>query len=253
MRILFTSDWHVDASTAGVERIDELAKYVDAVVDAVRREGVDLVCFLGDAFDPGSLMEARWSTFMVRAARRLADTAALGAIFIPGNHDVLDVSEPISTLSPLAAAFDGSNRLVVCELPEFVTMGFAGQDTGVGVLALPYVSRAVERAAEYRHAFDAAIAGARAAKRGGRKVVAIGHYTIAGIEPGSEGEMVRGRDLMFPAHALRGIADLVVNGHYHARQTVTVDGVRVEIVGAPVRFTFGERDDGPRGFLLAEV
>jgi len=252
MKILFFSDIHVDASTAGVERIDELATYVDVVVDAVKREGVDIVCFLGDAFDPGSLVEARWSSFMVRAARRMSAAARLGAIFIPGNHDVLDVSEPLSTLSPLAAAFEGDGRIVVPELPEFVTMGFAREES-VGVLALPYVSRAVERTAEYRRTFDAAIANARAAKREGRAVVAIGHYTIPGIEPGSEGEMVRGRDLMFPAHALRGLADLVVNGHYHARQTVTTDGVRVEIVGAPVRFTFGERGDGPRGFLLAEV
>jgi DNA repair exonuclease SbcCD nuclease subunit len=252
MKALLSSDWHIDASTAGVERFDELAAYVDTIATAATAEGVDVVCFGGDAFDPGSLHESKWSAFMVRAAAKLASAAKYGAVLIPGNHDVLDVSEPCSVLSPLAAAVESFdvNGVVLAELPRWIEIH--GSDGGV--LALPYVSRAVERTEVYRSTLAKAMGEAREARERGAKVLALGHYTIPGIDPGSEGEMVRGRDLLFPSAMLREVRPtLITNGHYHAQQTHTVDGLRVEIIGAPVRFTFGERDDGPRGFLLAEV
>lgn len=262
MKILFTSDWHVDAMTAGVSRFDEATAYVDELVRACATHGIDIVCFLGDAFDPGSMLEGVWSSFMVEAQYRLTKAARMGSVFITGNHDVLDASIPMSTLSPLAKVAklhrgircgefgDDWRWMHVAEEPMLVdTFGGA-----VAILALPYYSRSVARSGYYQEPYIKALSAARAAKERGTPVVAIGHYALPGITPSSEEEMMRGRDIPIPASELLELGlDLVVNGHYHARQTVIVDGLTVEVVGAPTRFTFGESDDGLRGYLIAEV
>lgn len=262
MKILLTSDWHVDAMTAGVSRFDEATRYVDELVRACATHDVDVVCFLGDAFDPGSMLEGCWSAFMVEAQHRLTKAARMGSVFITGNHDVIDASVPMSTLSPLARVAmlykgircgefgDDWRSMHVAEEPTLVD-AFSG---GVAILALPYVSRGAVRSGYHRDAYVTALSAAKAAKARGTPVVAIGHYALPGIVPGSEEEMMRGRDIPIPAADLLDIGvDLVVNGHYHARQTVVVDGLTVEVVGAPTRFTFGEAGDGERGYLIAEV
>ncbi len=256
LKILFTSDWHVDAMTAGLPRHVESSAYVDALVEACETESVDVVCFLGDAFDPGSMLEGMWSKFMIEAHNRLTRAAKMGSVFITGNHDVLDSSIPMSTLSPLVASVAvrgmawGDRLAVVAEEPQSTLF------EDVCILALPYASRPTIRSGRHEQVFDRELGNAMELKRHGdcARVVVIGHYSLPGIVPGSEEEMPRGREMEFPAAHLRALEpDLVVNGHYHARQTVRVDGVTVEVVGAPTRFTFGEADDGERGFLLAEV
>lgn len=256
-KILYTSDWHVDAMTAGVSRYAEIEAYVNELASYVQIHGVDVVCFLGDAFDKGSMREGMWSRFMFNALYSLTNASRLGSVWIPGNHDVIDSSTPCSTLSPLATAvmhygnarFGPEGKKVrVCEMPELITFG-----DSIAVLALPYVSRLVERSEPYRCAFDASLEQARVAKGMGRRTVSIGHYALPGAVPGSEEEMMQGRDIVIPARALRAVGlDAVVNGHYHARQTINVDGLAVEVVGAPARFTFGESHDGARGFLVSE-
>lgn len=268
MKVLFTSDWHTDHVTAGVSRHAELLDYVGRVVDAIHEHEVDVVCFLGDAFDPGSMSEGVWSAFMIKALHRISDAARYGSVWIVGNHDVLDSSVPCSTLSPLAVSVelnartweDAGKVVRVCEMPDFIP--FDGTSPAeharsprktpvVGILALPYVARTVEQLSLYRRDLDLAFESARAFTG---PVIAIGHYSIAGIHPGSEEEMMRGREFAFPAQRIAELDPaLVVNGHYHARQTVTCGGVKIEIVGAPTRFTFGEASDGERGFLIAEV
>jgi exonuclease SbcD len=268
MKVLFTSDWHTDAITAGVSRYVELHDYVGHVVDAIHEHQIDVVCFLGDAFDPGSMSEGVWSSFMIKALHRISDAARYGSVWIVGNHDVLDSSVPASTLSPLAVSVelnartweDAGKVVRVCEMPDFVTFDASSpseharaprKSPDVGILALPYVARAVEQTGLYRR--DLALAYDSASAFNG-PVIVIGHYSIQGIHPGSEEEMVRGREFAFPAERISNLNPaLVVNGHYHARQTVTVQGVQIEIVGAPTRFTFGEASDGERGFLIAEV
>lgn len=259
-KILMTSDWHVDASTAGVSRFDEARAYVDRLVEACGENEIDIVCFLGDAFDPGSMFEGLWSSFMVEAQFQLTRASRLGSVFIPGNHDVIDSTEPISTLSPLETIAKryrlvrfsdlDHSRVFAPHLPTLIDV-FGG---AVAILAMPYVSRAAMRTEAHREAFVTAMSNARAAKSRGTPVVVIGHYALPGITPGSEEEMMRGRDVAIPASEFLELgADLVVNGHYHKRQTVVVDGLTVEVVGAPTRFTFGEVGDDLRGYLIVEV
>lgn len=253
MKILFTSDWHIDASTAGVERCAELQDYIFSLVAAIERDAYDLVCFLGDAFDPGSLRECRWSKMVVESALLLAKHASYGAIFIPGNHDVIDSAEPFSTLSPLAAMSQvAATRLRVYELPACATFTAAGEPA-LAVLALPYVSGACVKTPVYLKALDEAFAKAEHARATYKaRIIVIGHYTLAGVREGSESEMLRGRDMGFPYEKVTALApDLIVNGHYHSRQTVKARGLVIEVVGSPAQYKFGE-PEGDHGFLSAE-
>jgi len=258
MKILFTSDWHVDASTAGVERMPELAEYVSSLELAIEEEGVDLVVNAGDSWDPGSVHDPRWGRFVYESFNHLAfraryhreDADGPGLIAIPGNHDVVDIAEPTSTLSPLRVA--RSPGVLVLEEPTAWSMVHAGQR--VLFLALPYVSRAYERTDDYKRALGGALEAAEKAARNS-PVVVIGHLAFEGMVPGSEStDMARGREVPFPVVEVGQVNPaLVVNGHYHARQTIRRGSLDIEIPGAPIRFTFGEARDGARGFLTAEV
>jgi exonuclease SbcD len=250
MKILITSDWHVDTTTAGVERLPEIKEYVEELIEVVRAERVDLVLNLGDSWDPGSMADARWARFVYDAFVRIAKAAPLGLVAIPGNHDVIDTSTPTSTLSPFVAA-EGSEMVKIVERPKFFIRG------GVGFLALPYVSRTFERTDDFRDEFEEAFKLARRDRRapGAPALVVFGHLSFEGMHPGSEStDMAHGREILFPVEAVKALEPtLVANGHYHARQTIRRGDLDIEIPGAPIRFTFGEVEDGPRGFLIAEV
>jgi DNA repair exonuclease SbcCD nuclease subunit len=256
-KVLFTSDWHVDAMTAGIARESEIGKYVATLIAYVEREKVDVVCFCGDAFDPGSMREAQWSSFMFDALHRITHASQCGTVWIPGNHDVIDSTSAVSTLAPLAIAqmqygeywTPWKKRAAVCESPELVLF----EQCDLAVLALPYVSRAVMNDPSYAYGFDTVLDAAREHKQSGKPAIAIGHYALPGIVPGDEEEMMRGREIPIPSAALLPLdLDLVVNGHYHQRQTVSCNGLRVEVVGSPARFRFGEADV-ERGFLVVEI
>lgn len=258
MKFLFTTDWHVDASTAGIERLPELGGYVATLEEIVsdEEEKIDLVLHLGDCWDPGSIHDSRWGRFVYDAFHRLscATTAEEGErpglIAIPGNHDVIDSAIPTSTLSPLAAT--RVRDVLVLEEPRLVMIRTEHEQAVV--VGLPYVSRAFERTDRYRRALDNVIAEA-ACWASRAPVIVIGHLAFEGMTPGSESEeMARGREVRFPVELVAQVAPaLIVNGHYHQRQTIVRDGLKIEIPGAPIRFTFGERDDGDRGYLIAEM
>jgi hypothetical protein len=82
----------------------------------------------------------------------------------------------------------------------------------------------------------------------------LSHLSLPNMHPGSEEEMPRGREVDFPVERVLELEPAVVlQGHYHARQVVKLRGLEVQVIGAPVRFTFGERADGERGYLLVDV
>lgn len=251
LRVLASSDWHIDASTAGLERLGEVRAHADHLEAVVREQRVDLFLHLGDVFDPGHLRESHYHAELLRMAAGLNGAATHGSVWLAGNHDVLDEGSPLTTLSPLAAVSrhwvnHTHNRLDVAELPACYTRG------PVAILCMPYVSRAAMGTPAFRRAWADAFEVA-SAYAGGRLVV-LSHLSLPNMHPGSEQEMPRGREVDFPVEQVLELKPAVVlQGHYHARQVVRVRGLEVQVVGAPVRFTFGERADGERGYLLVEV
>lgn len=251
MRILVSSDWHLDAATAGLERLSEVRAFAEHLIDVAQRERVHLFVHLGDLFDPGHLRESAYQAELLRVAAELNGAATMGSLWLAGNHDVLEDSGPTSTLSPLAALSRywrhwGAQPIHVADLPALHTRG------EVAFLCLPYVARAAMGTPGFRTAWVRAFEEAQ--RYVGGRLVVLSHLSLPNMHPGSEADMPRGRDVDFPVEQVLELQPAVVlQGHYHARQVVRVRGLEVQVVGAPVRFTFGERADGERGYLLVEV
>lgn len=263
MRILATSDWHLDATTAGLARLPELEAYVSYLVAAVRTEKVDLVLHLGDVLDPGHLFESMYQRNLLEYAASLTKAATYGSLWIPGNHDVLDTDTPLSTLSALeCVSRHWQTRPLRTEdevgVPHWLSVVQEPKVSlypGVAVLCLPYVSRAWTMSVFNKDRLKGALeAAARVRKAGSRKLVVISHLSLPGMHPGSEDEMPHGREVPFPVEEVKALKpDLVLQGHYHEPQEVDVSGLKVQVVGAPLRFTFGERKGAPRGYVLVDL
>lgn len=228
--IIVTSDWHLDAYTAGVERFDDIVEAVKQPIVKARELGPScLFVFAGDLSDPDSTSVHRAVEFLARVGRENAEKG-VRSVFIRGNHDVVEDGTDTSTLTPIAGAFGSGGSLVkVIEQPETIRFG------GKSILCLPYPSRAkmytpsnVESETQEWFA-------------------TIGHLAVEGARMGSESDdLARGRDVAFPWEVN---ADILVNGHYHEAQVVRhlVRGTSqaLYIPGAPVRLTFGELHHTP--------
>lgn len=251
MKLIVSTDWHLDAVTGGRPRLPEMEAYIDQLVEAVVEERADVFIFAGDAFDPGSMQGPMLTTKMLEFAAEIHQALDGGmSIWLAGNHDVVETAEGYTTISPLRA-LEGPTfqRFYVAE--RAMSLQVSDEDgRSHQILALPYVARAAM--APGLEAYEAALEDARRAVSDGRKLVVVGHMTVPGAALDNESrELARGRDLDLP-----DLSDLepalVVNGHYHEHQTVRYAGMEVVIPGSPLRLTF-PGGSPTRGYLVAEI
>lgn len=238
MKILVSSDWHLDSVTAGVERFNDLKAAVWELYHFAKAERVDLFMFLGDLCDPDTSRAYRAMAFSIEVALTFADDG-IPSIWITGNHDVIEDGHGSSTLLPLHKAVACRNVTVV-DRPMPVV-----QHMPINLIALPYTPRS--------HNYDpeAYVRGLETKRITTEPTVIAAHLNIEGIGPGSETtDLPRGRDVFLPVAAIRERWPdaIVLNGHYHKRQTFN----GVHIPGSLERLTFGEEENEP-GYLLVEV
>jgi len=251
MRILGTSDWHLDAFTAGLARFDDVARSARGTVELAKRECCDGYVFLGDLADPGPRAH-RASALAIELASDLA-RAGIWSRWLVGNHDVVEDGSGSSTLSPLAAVPGEIRDVDHLQRPIDVwsdpTLEWLSDD--VLAVALPHPARGRGYVPEevVREEF-----GRRVGFEGARVVLIFGHLTVPGIERGSEVlDMPRGREVRYPIEAIRerwGDRALMLNGHYH-RSYRRADGP-VIVPGSLERLTKGEARNEP-GCLILEV
>jgi DNA repair exonuclease SbcCD nuclease subunit len=236
MKALFTGDWHLDWTTGGLERFDEISGALDQTIDHAAIEKVDAYFFLGDLCDPDvdEALAHRAIARSVEAAEELK-RRGIPSFWITGNHDVIEDGRGSHTLMALSKA--GHQ---VIDRPRTISVN------GVTVCFLSYTARS--------HRYDPAehVRSARFASND--RILIVGHMTeIDGFGFGSEThEMPRGRAMRFP---LEVVAELqktrkvtCVNGHFHDRH---LDGP-VFTPGTLARLTHGEEANEP-GFLILEV
>ena len=250
MRMIVSSDWHLDAVTAGVRRYDEHFEYAQALEKITREQSIDLLVLLGDFFDPGSMVAHKCERFLFDAVGRLSEFTRV--VLIAGNHDVVEGSDhPTTVLSAMRQATCygfGDGAVTVVEEP-----GVYDFDGKVRLVCLPYVSRAL------RYLYSESSRGFWASATMGPgdelPIVVCGHLTVAGADLGSESEeFARGTELDFPATRVAELNPAAVfNGHYHKPQTVKLGGVDIVIPGSPQRLTFAETGDYKKGFLVVDV
>ncbi len=262
MKILQTSDWHLDHKTHGVSRFDELHRAVDATVMTALEEEVDLYAFTGDLCDPDAGGDAVFECVEVAiwAASRLAGDG-IPSVWISGNHDVIEDGRGRTTLAPLvgyAANTRGLVKVYESGMSDVLDLGSA-QAWGsrfCEILALPYPSATkpynMEEAFIRNHGVQSF--------KGAEPRIILSHLAVPGVIPGEEvGEMARGRDVMYPIErVLRGIADddvtsaVMLQGHYHRQQSLNFGGVYMHIPGSLAQLTFTE-EHYKSGYLIIEV
>ncbi|WP_454296140.1 exonuclease SbcCD subunit D [Salana multivorans] len=265
MRILHTSDWHIGRTFHGHATEDQLEEVLVAMADLVRRHGVDVVLVAGDVFDHSAPKAAAF-VMLNRAIARLRDAGAV-VVLTSGNHDA---PSRLGHLGAFAARGGVYVRTDLAGLAEPVLI--ADDDDAAGPVALyglPYLHPALLAAAypefvggTQAEALEFAMGLVRAdhAERGGRWVVAA-HCFAQNIGPlppvvetreagglTEERDITRGGLDLVPVSVFDG-PDYVALGHIHGR---TILSERVRYSGAPLRYSFGERDK-PRGAWLVDL
>ncbi len=238
MKLLFTSDWHLDHTTDGHARFDEVSAAVDHSVKVATEEKVDLYIFAGDLSDPDGFAVHRAQSKAMATAAQLKKNG-IPSLWVAGNHDVVEDGYGTTVLSPLAA----SGLCHVFEAPGVHTIA----DNVIIVLPFTPRSHAYEPAAFVRQMGAKLPAKVRQSSR----VLVVGHLGLAGINPGSETtEMPRGREVLWPLDELTKWFPraTLVGGHYHKAQEYK----GVNIVGSLARLTHGEEKHEPSMLLLEQ-
>lgn len=242
MKIVFTSDWHMDRYTSGVKRFDDVVRSVDVSVKAAIEMKADYYIMLGDLCDPCKRESYRAVAHAIKIDRELR-SADVEPFWIAGNHDVIEDGSGDNVMLPMNAA-----GCIVYDRPTVLQSAYGSDEY---IVLLPF--------APSSHSYDLVefIKGVPEMKLAGKKmtekssVVVAGHLSIDGAEPGSETkDMPRGRDVFWPTAVIKECMPqaVMVGGHYHKQQIV--DGIYV--VGAVERLTHGEEENRP-SYLVVEV
>ncbi|MGH8904843.1 MAG: exonuclease SbcCD subunit D [Egibacteraceae bacterium] len=244
MRLLHTSDWHLGRTFHGAPLLSQQVAALEAMVELVRTEAIDVVLVAGDIYDrqlpPVDAVEALSEMF--------AELRAAGArvVAISGNHDSgrrLAYGSRLLAQAGVSVAGDprAAGRPVLVEATD------GGPD--LAVYPIPYLEPEIARhhldaprarghEAVLRLALDRARADA--ASRPASRTVAVAHAFAAGGRPSdSERTLTVGGSALVPLRCFDGF-DYVALGHLHGRQ-VFGEG-RVRYSGSPVSYSFSERD-----------
>ncbi|BDG16651.1 nuclease SbcCD subunit D [Thermus brockianus] len=247
VRLLHTADWHLGKVLRGVDRTPEIAQALEALLELVRKERVDLVVVAGDLFDRPQV-SAEAEALAVEFFLRLRELG-VPALVIAGNHDPKERLEALSPLLALAGA-------MVRGRPLFREEGGVVEVKGLRAALLPFVSERVLmkrlwQEAEERH---------RTYAENMRRILAnlasplmLGHFAVEGSKPGA-GEFAfhLSESYAVPASALPTAARYLALGHLHRQQQVS-EAPLAWYPGSLIQLDFGEGEEAERGALLVEL
>ena len=238
MKIVVSSDWHLDHVSHGVPRLPEIGAAAFEVVDYAIAQKADAFLFLGDLCDPDSGSSVfRCVSVALEVARRLSK-AGIDSHWIAGNHDVIEDGSGDTTLRPLMGCADGVS---VYERPGRANL-VPRSGAVFQLIALPFTATGF--------GYDPALEVRRFRTDKAENMIVAAHLAVPGVEPGEETtELPRGREVVLPVAEIRPYAKTILNGHYH-RQQRSPDGVWIP--GSLARLTFCEERNHP-GFLVLEV
>lgn len=244
MKLVVTSDWHIDARTCGVERRAEIEKAVmDGPVATALKLEADYFCFLGDLCDPGGRAAVHDVAFPLAVVSALADND-VRSIWLAGNHDCVLDDRGYTTLDA-----SWNNRRLNLDHGIMSTVasrvGCLACDD-VSFLLLPWMPPVLRDDEEEKRIIEQTFTE-------NKPVIALGHRTLPWLIPGSEKEeLARAADQPWPDGVALG-AVFSANGHHHdAATTQAPDGGTIHVPGSLVRLTFGDAKK-ERGFMVVDV
>ena len=242
MKIIATSDWHLDAHTQGVERFDEIRRAAESVVEHANVVKADALFFLGDLCDPDASSLIRCIGVAQDIAEAWMGSEGNESVWVAGNHDTLEDGRGTTVLDPLAIMGD---PVMVVKRPDWFEL--CGGKLPVVVLPYTSLSHTYDPVTELRRLGDE-IGNYR--NPADVKIVAT-HLMLEGIQAGSEtSDFPRGRDLFFPIEEVQRLFPnaTMIAGHYHTPQVFQ----GVHIPGSLARLTLADCSNQP-GFLEIDV
>lgn len=259
LRILHTADWHLGHTLHDLPRDAEHDRFLAWLLDQLRDHAVDALLIAGDVFEtanPPARAMRSWYGFLARARAALP---ALDIVIIGGNHDSaarLEAAHPIlqelriHVVGALARDPDGQPALDRLVVP----LHDAGGAVAAWCLAVPFLRAAdlpvvdpgIDDGADplvagVRAVYDQALALARARRRPGQALVAMGHcYMVGGqLSDLSERRVLGGNQHALPAGIFPTDLAYVALGHLHRAQAVGGrEGVRYS--GSPIPLAVDE-------------
>lgn len=244
VKLVATSDWHVDRSTIGVRRFDEVVSAIRQSVEHAVASRADAYLFLGDLADPDSDDTIPAIALLIETALSLSEEG-IPFFAVAGNHDCLDSGTGSTCLTPLAAVAKSNPLVYAAERPELFQLS-----KRLALVCLPF--------APVSHAYDPDKEARRlmtAARNMGLRAIVASHLSIPGIIPGEETiDMPRGRETVYPFESTRD-AIVRLSGHYHRQQVFDPQdgGPPIYVIGSPARFAFGHDEANEPAFLVLDV
>ncbi len=271
IRMLHFADIHIGMENYGrtdpevglSTRVRDFLRRMDEMIEYATQNGVDLIVFAGDAFKNRHPNP----TFQREFAWRVRDMAALcPVVLLVGNHDLPTTHARASSIE-IYDTLAVPNVLVGDKYDLYQVKTRGGP---VQVATAPYPIRSRLLDGTNTHGMTIAEVDreiqqnlqlllrdlARRASESDAPRILTGHFTVSGSLPGSERNVMVGRDVAVLLSELADPTwDYVAMGHVHKHQNLTA-GRRgtppVVYSGSMERIDFGEEAD-EKGFCWVEL
>ena len=264
MRILHTSDWHVGRRFNETEVLDHLGEVLDALIEVVRAENVDVVAIAGDVFDRAA-PSSESVAFLSEQLRRIR-AAGARIVMTSGNHD------GASRLGYGGWAAAAGGLHIVTRVDQIGTPVELHDEHGpVYFYGIPFLDPKIDRGhfgddtlISHELILDAAMHRVRAdlaGRESDRSVVLAHCFAVAG-ERGEQlpttaeladeitdsmRSIACGGVEVAPTAVFEGVS-YVALGHLHSRKSLAEN---IRYSGSPLSYSFGDR--GPRGAWLLDL
>lgn len=253
MRILHTSDWHLGRSFHGAGLMEAQRGFIDALLETVTTERVEVVLIAGDVYDR-ALPSVDAVTLFDDAVVRLREAGAT-VIATSGNHDSalrlgfgsrllgragLHLRTQVADLDTPILLDGGDFTLAVYGLP-YLEPRMVAEPLGVEAPGHPPVIRA---------AMDRVRAdlGTRRTEATGpvRSLVMAHVFAASGQSSDSERELSMGGLDIVPIEEFADV-DYAALGHLHGRQRLAET---IRYSGSPIAYSFSEANHRKGAWLL---
>lgn len=270
IRVLHFADLHlgienygrVDPLSGLSSRVRDFLTRLDEMIEFAQSNGVDLVCFAGDAFR-NRFPEPTYQRDFARRITRLA-RSGIPVVLVAGNHDQPAVSAKATALDifmalPVENVYVAAREETLFRIP-------LGEKGMLQVAAFPYPNRnwlglpeevkrkPLREQDEYlRAAIARKLAALAAQVDPSLPAVLVAHLLVLGAELGTEQGMTLGGEAqVMPSLLANPVYDAVLLGHVHRAQVVRSEAPPVLYAGSLERVDFGDAEL-EKGFYVVEI
>ncbi len=261
MKILHTSDWHMNETLGRVDRSEDICRALERIARYLDEHEVDVMLATGDLFSERSRPEQmRGAVGKIKEIFQPFLDRGGSILAISGNHD----NEIFFATLRDALDLAGGGRFHIASDPEIVRLT-DDEGTTVQFVLMPYpTARAYLRgeAVEYRTVEEKHTAIQQAFTRKlyafmmqldpKLPMVLCSHVHVRGVHVHTLYKISESEDVVFEPGNIPTNWSYVAYGHIHQAQSLSQSATHVRYAGSIERMDVAERDD-EKSVVLVEV